>query len=394
MWGWRRTSFSRVASATDGEVAGAALLQQQREEVDLEQHVAQLVQQLRVVTGVRGVGQLVRLLDGVRDDAALVLLAVPRALAPQAAGDRVELEQRVAQPLVLGSRHQADRLSCRRPEARPAGRRRPGARTGRRRRREPSRRARRAAPAAGHACAGALLGRAAERERSLCGRGAAGKAELAAGRRGLLDADHRAAAVAAGEVGAGAVERGRCRAGGAGNRLLLARWHRRRGRRGGLTAVAAVGDHVVGRAVGARPPVVAEGRGELVELLLLLLRDQQLLDPLLGLLEALLGGLGDLRDAEDVVAGVGLDRADDLLRDRGEHRGVELRVLLALGDAQQLAALLLRGGVVGDGPLRPSTTSRRSRRAAWPRARRPASCSGSTSRSRRSGCENCCELSS
>ena len=65
------------------------------------------------------------------------------------------------------------------------------------------------------------------------------------------------------------------------------------GRRGlrRLTAVAAVGDHVLLRAVGARAPVVAEARGELVELLLLLLRDQQLADALLGLLEALLGRL-------------------------------------------------------------------------------------------------------
>ena len=36
------------------------------------------------------------------------------------------------------------------------------------------------------------------------------------------------------------------------------------------------------------------------------------LDALLGLLEALLRGLGDLGDPEDVVAGVGLDRAGDL----------------------------------------------------------------------------------
>ena len=67
------------------EVARAALLQQQREEVDLEQHVAELVQQLGVVAGVGGVGQLVGLLDRVRDDRALVLLAVPRALQPQPA---------------------------------------------------------------------------------------------------------------------------------------------------------------------------------------------------------------------------------------------------------------------------------------------------------------------
>ena len=85
-----------------GEVALPALLEQQRQEVDLEQHVAELVQQLRVVTRVRRVGQLVGLLDGVRDDAALVLLAVPGTLASQAAGDRVELEQRLRQPLVPG----------------------------------------------------------------------------------------------------------------------------------------------------------------------------------------------------------------------------------------------------------------------------------------------------
>jgi hypothetical protein len=49
-----------------------------------------------------GVGQLVGLLDRVRDDAALVLLAVPGAVTAQAPGDRVELEQRLRQPLVPG----------------------------------------------------------------------------------------------------------------------------------------------------------------------------------------------------------------------------------------------------------------------------------------------------
>ena len=72
------------------EVAGAALLEQQRQEVDLEEHVAELVEQLRVVAGVGGVGELVGLLDGVRDDRALVLLAVPRALDAQAARQLVE----------------------------------------------------------------------------------------------------------------------------------------------------------------------------------------------------------------------------------------------------------------------------------------------------------------
>ena len=73
-----------------GERAAAALLEQQREEVHLEEHVAELVEQLGVVTGVRGGRQLVGLLDRVRHDRALVLLAIPRALHAQAAGERVE----------------------------------------------------------------------------------------------------------------------------------------------------------------------------------------------------------------------------------------------------------------------------------------------------------------
>ena len=79
-----------------GQRAGAALLEQQREEVDLEQHVAELVEQLRVVTRLRGGGELVRLPDRVRDDRALVLLAVPRALAPQLPGQLVKPRDRVS----------------------------------------------------------------------------------------------------------------------------------------------------------------------------------------------------------------------------------------------------------------------------------------------------------
>ena len=91
-----------------GERAGAALLEQQRQEVDLEEHVAELVEQLGVVARMRGGGQLVGLLDRVRDDRALVLLAVPRALHAQAAGERVEALNRgcgvlgVAQLLGVG----------------------------------------------------------------------------------------------------------------------------------------------------------------------------------------------------------------------------------------------------------------------------------------------------
>jgi hypothetical protein len=73
-----------------GEAALPALLEQQREEVDLEQHVAELVQELGVVARVRRVGELVRLLDRVRHYRALVLLAVPGALPPEPARDLVE----------------------------------------------------------------------------------------------------------------------------------------------------------------------------------------------------------------------------------------------------------------------------------------------------------------
>jgi hypothetical protein len=70
--------------------AGTALLEQQREEVDLEEDVTELVQQLRIIAAMGGVGELVRLFDGVRDYRALVLLAIPRALAPQAPRQLVE----------------------------------------------------------------------------------------------------------------------------------------------------------------------------------------------------------------------------------------------------------------------------------------------------------------
>jgi hypothetical protein len=73
-----------------GKAALTALLEQQGQEVDLEQHVAQLVEQLGVVARVGGVRELVGLLDRMRDDRALVLLAVPGALVPEPACDLVE----------------------------------------------------------------------------------------------------------------------------------------------------------------------------------------------------------------------------------------------------------------------------------------------------------------
>ena len=63
------------------EVAVALLLQQQGEEVDLEEEVAELVEQLGRRSGLGRVGDLVGLLDRVRDDRPRRLLAVPGAVA-------------------------------------------------------------------------------------------------------------------------------------------------------------------------------------------------------------------------------------------------------------------------------------------------------------------------
>jgi hypothetical protein len=73
-----------------GQAPLAALLEQQGQEVDLEEHVAQLVEQLRVIARVGRVRQLVGLLDRVRHDRALVLLPVPGALPAEPARDLVE----------------------------------------------------------------------------------------------------------------------------------------------------------------------------------------------------------------------------------------------------------------------------------------------------------------
>ena len=64
--------------------------------MDLEEHVAELVEQLGVVARGGGVGQLVGLLDRVGNDRALVLGPVPGTLAAEPAGDLVELGDRLA----------------------------------------------------------------------------------------------------------------------------------------------------------------------------------------------------------------------------------------------------------------------------------------------------------
>jgi len=69
--------------------------EKQGKEVDLEEEIAELVEELLVVACERGVRDLVRLLDGVRDDRPRGLLAIPRTLAAQRRGELLELDERV-----------------------------------------------------------------------------------------------------------------------------------------------------------------------------------------------------------------------------------------------------------------------------------------------------------
>ena len=64
----RARASSWTPRATASRSPSPRSVEQQREEVDLEEQVAELVEQLRVVAGERGVRDLVGLLDRVRDD--------------------------------------------------------------------------------------------------------------------------------------------------------------------------------------------------------------------------------------------------------------------------------------------------------------------------------------
>src|SRR5204862_1728425 len=79
------------------EITTSRFLEGQRQENALEEKIADLVEQLRVVATRGRVGDFVRLLDGVRDDRPRGLLPVPRALAPQPLGQLLELDERVRQ---------------------------------------------------------------------------------------------------------------------------------------------------------------------------------------------------------------------------------------------------------------------------------------------------------
>src|SRR3954451_23407132 len=119
------------------------------------------------------------------------------------------------------------------------------------------------------------------------------------------------------------------------------------GRRVLLRRVAALVDDVALRAVGHVLVALLEVLDEVVQRLLLRLRLEQVLDRRLDLIERLLLRRRDLRDAEDVVAELRLDRTGDHALLRAEDRGVEALLLLALGHARELAALRLRGVVRG-----------------------------------------------
>ena len=75
------------------QVSGLVLLQQQAEEVDLEEQVAELAVLLARVPAGDGVGELVDLLDRVRDDVGGALLAIPWALLAQDRRDPAQREQ-------------------------------------------------------------------------------------------------------------------------------------------------------------------------------------------------------------------------------------------------------------------------------------------------------------
>ena len=84
-----------------GEVAGAPLAEHEGEQHDLQQQVAELAVLRREVVVGDGVGQLVHLFDGVADDVARRLLAVPGALHAQHVDDALERHQLLAEQSVV-----------------------------------------------------------------------------------------------------------------------------------------------------------------------------------------------------------------------------------------------------------------------------------------------------
>ncbi len=82
------------------EVTSALLFEQQRQEVRLEEEVAELVDELRRVAVTGCLGNLVRLLDGVRDDCQSGLLTIPGAVPAKSPGQLLEREQGLREALL------------------------------------------------------------------------------------------------------------------------------------------------------------------------------------------------------------------------------------------------------------------------------------------------------
>jgi len=74
------------------QIALALFLQQQREEKGLEEKVAELVLELGRVAEDRRIGDLIRFLDGVRNDRPNRLLAVPGTVTAEPLGQALKIE--------------------------------------------------------------------------------------------------------------------------------------------------------------------------------------------------------------------------------------------------------------------------------------------------------------
>src|SRR5205823_5177530 len=92
--------------------AQLALLRQEKgKEVHLEEEITELVGELRVVARNRSVRDLVGLLDGVRNDCSFRLFPIPGAVATESLGQRLELDERLGETHLLGSRRRG-RSAC------------------------------------------------------------------------------------------------------------------------------------------------------------------------------------------------------------------------------------------------------------------------------------------
>ena len=135
-----------MSAATLARSPAPALAEHEGEQHDLQQQVAELAVLRRQVVGGDGVGELVHLFDGVADDVARRLLAVPGALHAQHVDDALERHQLLAEQGVVeggagghGDERRALAGARRAGDARAAARAPGAARAARRARRRPRR---------------------------------------------------------------------------------------------------------------------------------------------------------------------------------------------------------------------------------------------------------------